>query len=156
MPNANDPEVSGARGKAAALPTRPAPLRAPAGALERRYGFIEHIVTLNTPSPHGAEIVFLSAEQEGSLVQNPTKFLAKYWGCPSERDYLEWLESNFSVQCASMTKRGKRCRRPVAACERAEFAMWLEFRGDYCPVHGGASTDDNLRKWRNLQQQRKP
>jgi hypothetical protein len=156
MANANDPKASSAPGKTAAAPTGAVPLRATAGALDRRYGFIEHIVTLNTPGPQGAELVFLSAEEEDSLVQNPAGFLAKHWGCPSERDYLEWLESDFSVQCASMTKRGKRCRGQVAACGRVEFAMWLAFRGEYCPVHGGGSADDNRRKWKSLEQQRKP
>ena len=93
-----------------------------------------HVETLVVGGSHS---IYIGVEDVVKYTENPTLFIANYWGVTVE-NYKQWQAEEFSVHCAAFTKRKKRCKNVVTGGTSVFPNVWAEMQGDYCEVHSDA------------------
>jgi len=91
---------------------------------------------VSIPNQSGSETIYLNAEDVIQYGKNPDAFIANYHGIEL-REYLMWLEEEYSVRCSANTKSGKQCKNIAIGGSLVDPKTWVKMQGEYCAVHGG-------------------
>lgn len=94
--------------------------------------------TVPLPTPDGFSDRPISIEDILMLENDKDSIFAKLHGITLSQ-YLAWRSAEYHVQCAALTKKGRRCRQSLPGGVIIDPKKWLEMQGDYCAVHSGES-----------------
>jgi hypothetical protein len=92
--------------------------------------------TFVDPVPCRGQEMALDGALLPEFVSDPAAVAARLYGVTKEQ-YIGWVASERTVQCAGKTKRGKACRKSVAGGSLVEPKRWADLEGGYCSAHGG-------------------
>ncbi|WP_375590792.1 hypothetical protein ABWH89_09430 [Hoeflea alexandrii] len=88
------------------------------------------------PVPGGGHTISLKADELETFVKDTDAYSAAFFGVSKEL-YLQWVDSEGTVQCSANTVAGDRCKNMVSGSIHQDIEDWMKMLGGYCAVHGG-------------------
>lgn len=93
---------------------------------------------ISVPHQNGIQSFVANPEDLILLINDPVAIYAKHYGI-TKKQYLEWADSYFSVQCSGLTRKGRRCKNIVTGGSRVDARTWVSMQGMYCDIHSEKS-----------------
>ena len=110
-------------------------------------GFVRRLSALGVtfhvshPAPGGSRTLELPADDLMSFERDPIAYFAQRHRVTREQ-YIDWHASQYSVQCAAISKGGRRCKHIVKGGRDLDIDRWVELQGRYCEIHAALVQED--------------
>ena len=110
-----------------------------ADAFIKRLGALGVTFHVSHAAPGGSRTLEIPADDLALFERDPIAYFAKRHRVTKEQ-YIEWHATDYSVQCSSRNKRGRRCKHIVKGGFNLDIERWVELQGSYCEIHAARTS----------------